>query len=155
MHRYLARPGILLAIAFFVTGCASLQPEIREPTYRIEGVELLQLGLTEQRFRLTLLVNNPNDRALPVRALRYSVDLEEIPLAEGESEERFTLPANSEHPVRLDVRTRLLQDLPALMRKLEMNQQRFAYQLRGEVDYGNWIRGTRSFERDGHLRLTF
>ena len=145
--------AILTFAAVLLGGCAALQPEIKEPTYKLDSVELLQLGLTEQRFRLTLLVDNPNNRALPVRELRYSVDLEGIQLADGKSEERFTLPANTELPVHLEVRTRLLQSLPELMQKMDGSTRQLAYELRGEVDYGTLIRGTRPFERRGRLTL--
>ncbi len=144
---------LAVVLALLLVGCAGQQPEIREPTYRLERVELLQLGLTEQRFALTLLVDNPNDRALPVRALTYSVDLEGIPLAEGESNDRFTLPANSEHPVRLEVRTRLLESMPELLRRMDLQAGELGYELRGEVEYGTWMRGSRAFERRGRVTL--
>ncbi|VFT42184.1 lipoprotein [Pseudomonas aeruginosa] len=40
------------------------------------------------RFR----IDNPNDFSLPVRGLQYTVQLNDIQLAEGESGQWFTVP---------------------------------------------------------------
>ena len=152
----MSRPRGLPALAIFLIalvlpGCSALEQDIREPEYRLERLELLELGVVEQRFRLTLLVDNPNRRALPVRALRYSLDVEGIPLAEGALEEGFTIPANTEHPVTLEFGTRLLQTMPRLLQHVGAGT--VGYSLQGEVDYGRWIRGTRPFERRGRISL--
>ncbi|QIT56607.1 LEA type 2 family protein [Aquisalimonas sp. 2447] len=145
--------GLVAAGLFSLAACSVFQPELEEPEFRLERVTVLALGLSEQRFRLTLEVDNPNRQSLQVREIRYAVTLGGLDFAEGESTEGFRLAGEDTTTVDLEARTQLLGSLPELSRMAYSGQRSFDYTLGGEVKYGRFFRGTRAFDRTGSVRL--
>ena len=142
----------LALIMFLLIGCA-MQPRFEEPTFRVTGVEPVALGLGEQQWRLTLRIDNPNNVALPVRALRYRMSLADTDFASGTKADGFTIAANDSTVLDLDVTTHLIQSLPRFMALLDGSASDVAYRLTGDVEYGRFFRGTRQFNQEGRLRL--
>ncbi|MFO7859205.1 MAG: LEA type 2 family protein [Ectothiorhodospiraceae bacterium] len=140
--------------ALMVAGCSSLQPpELKEPSVRLERVSVLQLGMEQQRFGLTLAVTNPNALALRIRELDYAVALAGVDLAEGRLGEAFTLSANDTTEVEVEADTQLLQRLPELMRLVRSDTDGVDYTLTGNVAYGDWFRGEQPFSHSGSVTL--
>ena len=146
---------LITAIAtLLIAACSSLQPpELQEPTVRLERVSVLQLGMEQQRFGLTLAVTNPNALGLRVRELDYAVSLGGVDLADGRLGDAFTLSANDTSEVEVEVDTHLLQRLPELMRLVRSGTQGVDYTLTGNVAYGEWFRGEQAFSHSGSVEL--
>ncbi|MBX9754903.1 MAG: LEA type 2 family protein, partial [Pseudomonadaceae bacterium] len=82
--------GLLLCF----TDCSSLiSDDLRDPSVRLLKVDVVKAKLLEQKFVLHFRIDNPNNMSLPVRFLHYKVRLNGVPLAEGESDRDFTIPA--------------------------------------------------------------
>lgn len=146
----------IAAMAFAVTllnACSLLERPLEEPEFRVDRVSILELGASEQRFRITLAVDNPNPHSLRVREIRYALQLGGLELAEGQSTSAFTLAAEDTTTVDLDARTQLLGSLPGLMRMAYSGRRTFDYKLTGEVAYGRFFRGSQGFSRNGSLEL--
>lgn len=145
----------LLVVLVTVSGCALTRPDLEDPTFRLAGVEPLAMGLFEQRFRLTIRVDNPNDLSLPIRTMRYQLELAGLDFASGMTSDGFTLPARDSTTFEVDVITNLADSLPRLLRLVNDQRDSLDYALRGKVEYGRFIRGERPFEQKGTLQLTF
>ena len=147
------RLGLVALTTALLAACSVFQPDLEEPEFRLEQVKILHLGVGEQRFALTLAVDNPNRQSLQVRELRYAVTLGGLDFAQGETSRGFTLAGQDTTEVELEARTQLLGSLPELARMASSGQRSFDYRLEGEVDYGRFFRGTRDFDRTGSVRL--
>lgn len=81
--------GLLLALA----GCAGLPVGVEAPRVSLAGLRPEALGLLEQQYLLTLRVQNPNDFALDIAGLDYTLEVNDQPFAEGVAASGKTIPA--------------------------------------------------------------
>lgn len=72
--------GVLLGS---LGGCTYIGRNYDEPQVELTGVELIRARLWSQDFVLHFRVQNPNDSALPVRSLAYTVYLNDLLLSQG------------------------------------------------------------------------
>lgn len=92
-----------LTILFALGGCASLAPKVDPPHISLNDIKLKEVGLFEQRFTLTLRIQNPNDFALPIKGMDYEVFLNDQKFARGVSSDAVTVPALGEALTSVDV----------------------------------------------------
>ncbi|MCJ8170120.1 LEA type 2 family protein [Atopomonas sediminilitoris] len=134
------------------SGCALFSgSQYREPEISLEQVEVEKASLWEQRLALTIRVDNPNSVSLPINKLIYSVDLDGVLLASGQSNSSFTVPANGHRRVTLPVRTNLWRHIKRIVKMLEKPDNPVPYRLRGEVKTGMLFGQTLTVDRSGHL----
>jgi LEA14-like dessication related protein len=79
-------------MAVLLTACAMGQ-KFEQPKLEVVNVEMLKGDLFKQELRVRMRVENPNDRALPVRGISYQMEVAGKPFASGESEKNFEVPA--------------------------------------------------------------
>ena len=78
----------VLALMLSLGGCASwFDSDVRDPELHLLRVETVKARLMQQRFILHFRLDNPNDSALQMRGLSYSVHLDELLLAQGDHEQ--------------------------------------------------------------------
>lgn len=123
----------LLAMLLILPGCAYLQREVETPEVVLESIALESLSLSRQRFRVSLLVTNPNDFRLPIASIAYAVRLEDVPLTSGVFDDGMSLPARATETVSLSVDTDLLTTGRGLLDWLRNPGEDIAYSIRGEV----------------------
>ncbi len=90
-----------------LAGCAGITTRPQPPAVSLTGLELVQLGATEQRFRVRLQIHNPNSFALPIQSLDYVLRLDDEAFAQGSSEQPTTIPALGDSPLELLVSANL------------------------------------------------
>jgi LEA14-like dessication related protein len=83
---------LLMVTALLLGGCAQYRPV----DAFVIGLTPAESGALEQRIRIDLRIQNPNDRALVVRGMRVELDVNGQRLARGVSDVRFTIPALGE-----------------------------------------------------------
>lgn len=142
--------SLCLWLAF--SGCSSVMTDdLQDPEVRLLKVDVVKAKLLEQKFVLRFRIDNPNDLSLPVRFLRYKVKLNGVPLAEGESDRDFTIPAKGHKNFEIPVRTNLWRHLKQIVNMLEDPDKPISYQLQGEVKTG-WMFGRSvHLERKGEI----
>ena len=86
------RTGLLLALLVLPGASASLAGLKQQPGIRVAGVDLVELGLLEQRFAELLRVRNPNGVELPITGLSFDIDVNGLRFVSGLSEEAVTVP---------------------------------------------------------------
>lgn len=108
-------PMLLIALTLnLLAGCTSLTKPWLAPEVTPTGLEPRGLGLGGQSFIVRLLVKNPNDRTLPIKAMTYRLYLEGEELANGSSELDRQIPAFGEQMLDLRVNSNLFAVLPQL-----------------------------------------
>jgi len=143
----------VLTACALLAGCA-LQPQLETPRLSVSEVDILGGDLWQQRLRVRLHVQNPNDRSLAVRQLEYTLEVEGQQLASGTSTASFTVPALGETDFDMSVTTNLAGTvLKLLARGPDALAQGVPYRLAGKLTLSEgWIRSI-PFEQRGNLRL--
>lgn len=76
-------PVLLLLVLVSLSGCAYLPSGTEPPRVHLVGLQLTQVDVFEQRYRLRLRIQNPNDFALNIRGLDFRVDVTASALPRG------------------------------------------------------------------------
>lgn len=131
------RTMALLSLVVGLSGCSTwLGRDFEEPQVRLAKVDIIKARLLEQQFLLRFRIDNPNDHSLPVRGLVYTVHLNDIELASGESSGWLTVPANGFRYYEVPVYTNLWRHMKYIVRLLEKPDRPIAYRLDGDLKIG-------------------
>lgn len=139
---------LCLSLALF-SGCATFQPE--PPEVRLADLAIERIGLFEQRYRIGLRMQNPNDRALDIESLRFDLALAGRSFADGVAAGGFTLPAGGEERVEVVVSSDLGSVLDLLSDWVSGNRA-LPYRLSGEARLAGWGISV-PFAREGRLEM--
>lgn len=144
---------ILFVFGIFVvallSGCSGLS---KKPEISLAGVDLVGLGLAEQRFVLKLRINNPNEVDLLVKALDFDLELEGQHFARGVSEQPVSVPRRGEAILEVKVVSRLSTVLKPLREARKDGRSQVAYRMYGNVELDGMRRYP--FERKGDISLS-
>lgn len=115
------------------TGCTLIAPRFEHPNLSVVAVEVESAQLTGQRFRVRMRVQNPNDRALPVTGLSYTLQLAGEDFGQGLSASAFTVPARGETEFDMIVTTNLAATIFRILPRLSDSSQPIEYRMTGTV----------------------
>jgi LEA14-like dessication related protein len=124
---------LLAGPALGLAGCALFAPHVQHPNLSVVGVEVADAQLLEQRFRVRVRVQNPNDRALPVRGLSFTMELAGEDFGYGESANAFTVPPLGEAEFDTFVTTHLATTLFRILPRLKDSARPLEYRVVGKV----------------------
>ena len=147
------RRAVSLAIVVaLLGGCAA---PLQKPEVSLAGVELVGVGLVEQRLLLKLKISNPNDVDLPVKSLSFDLDLDGQPFAKGASEQPVTIARHAE--AQLDVK--VVSRLGDVLKQLNAARQngKLGYRIHGRVELGTERPAgpaSVAFDRSGEVSLS-
>ncbi len=143
---------LILTLLGSLNGCASwFGSTLQEPEIQLLRVDVQRARLTDQRFDLYFRIDNPNPVRLPVRGMLYSLHLNEMKLAAGESTDWFTVPAYGRHTFKVPVRTNLWRHLKKMVRLFEKPDQPIRYQLQAQIRTGLLFGHEVQVSRDGEI----
>jgi len=143
--------GGMLALA--LSACALVHPHIEQPIVRVVAVELRGGNLLQQNFVVKLNVQNPNDRALPVRELTFALKVEGVDFASGASEQAFSVPALGSADFQMDISANLGLAVLKLADKRQQHADALAYDLTGTARLSSPFRKQVAFHQNGLLPL--
>jgi LEA14-like dessication related protein len=144
----------ILAAALALGGCSAFVPKLESPRLSIVNVELLQGTIWEQRLRVHIRVENPNDRALPVASLAYSIEVAGQELAHGASNDSFIVPALGETEFATDVSANMAVALLTLLaRGHDAANTPVDYRIVGKVELASGMMRSIPFEQKGSFKL--
>jgi LEA14-like dessication related protein len=146
-------PHLVLAGCALLAGCSLFVPRLQTPHLSVTGIDWLGGDLLTQRFRLHVHVQNPNDRALPVAGLSYTLYVFGDSLAQGVSATGFTVPAQGEAEFDTNVTANAAPTMLRLLTRADLRSRPVEYRLVGKVDLASgWPRSV-PFEQRGTLSL--
>ncbi|WP_323002536.1 LEA type 2 family protein [Denitromonas sp.] len=143
------RRVLMAAAALTLAGCASLPLNMQPPEVSVSDLRLLDVGLLEQRFGLSLRVLNPNDAEIPIDGLSFTVELNGKPFAKGVSNQAVTVPRLSEAMLEVEA----VSSLSGLLRQfgsMARGQERIDYRIYGTLYTGNLFGGV-PFDQKGEV----
>ncbi len=144
-------PG-LLTLAL-LSACA-LAPRFETPKLSVVNVQLLSSDFLAQRVRVRLRVQNPNDRALAVRGLTYTIEVAGQTFASGQSAASFVVPALGEAEFDSNVTTNLAGTLMTLLsRGPDSLSQKIDYRLSGKLSLSSGLLRSIAFDERGSFSL--
>ena len=144
-------PGATLAVALLLGGCALTR--LQAPAITAGSVELTDMALDEQRFTVHLHVENPNDRALPIKSVNCTLQLEDVDVGQGESAAPFSVPAHGATDFDMLVRTNFVASVPNLLRRVIQRGDLPQYHLSGSVNPDHALLPPIPFAKSGQIRL--
>jgi hypothetical protein len=136
-----------------LSACALVHPHFEKPTVRVVAVELRGGNLKQQQFAVKLNVQNPNDRALPVRELTFTLELEGVDFASGSSEQPFTVPALGDTDFQVDISANLGLAVLTLADKRQHHAAGLAYELTGTARLSAPFMKQFAFHQNGTVPL--
>lgn len=135
--RKMSRAMLMLGLVLALAGCSTwFSSDFEDPRVELAKVEIIKARLLEQQFLLRFRVDNPNEQSLPVRGLVYTVHLNDVELASGESSGWLTVPAHSHEYYEVPVQTNLWRHMKYIVRLLEKPDRPIAYRLNGQLKTG-------------------
>lgn len=133
IRRTAALCGLLL-LASFASGCTALKLQQADPPkVTLTSLELTGMTLFEQDFNLGLRLTNPNDFALPIAGLSYTIKLNGEEFANGATNQSVTVPALGDAVVHLTVHANMLGNLQQFRRWQSNPPDKLDYALSGKL----------------------
>ena len=122
------RPLWAAALSLCLIGCA---PKFNRPNVSVVDVELRSANLLQQTFAVKLNVQNPNDRALPVKGLHLELSAGGEQIASGVSDHAFVVPPFGESEFDMTVKANMALVLLKLSQKADQYADSIDYDLSG------------------------
>ena len=149
--------GLILALCIILqlmlSGCAGLMRQPEPPHVTLTALEPLDLTLFEQRFRLILRLQNPNDFELPIVGMDCSVEINQREFAYGVSRQAVTVPAFGEGVMEVTVVSSIFKVLSQIQEWSGESGGLLRYRLSGGVSLAGGFRRI-PFEYRGEFRFT-
>ena len=140
--------------ALALTGCSTLMPQLQTPQLSIVNVELGESTLWQQRLKVRMHVQNPNDRALPIKGLSYELEVNGQDFANGVSAASFTVPAMGEADFDMNITANVASSLIKLLGKgSDPLADKLDYRLKGKISLASGLLRSIPFEERGTFNL--
>lgn len=123
-----------VASVCLMSACASTTSFVESPTIRLANIRTGHMSFDRQNFVLEFEIHNPNVFPLPVKAIRYNLQIAEQRFASGESQGEFTVPAAGDGKFAISVDLDMLQQASRLASMLRVGSSGdLPYKLSGDV----------------------
>ncbi len=116
-----------------LTGCAIMGGLSEPPRVSLVGITPVDVQLFEQRFRVTLRVQNPNSQDITIRGLDYEIIVNDRLFAQGVSGKSMTIPANGENTAEVEVVSTFQRVMEQLQELGIRGKPSIDYAIRGHV----------------------
>ena len=129
-----------------LSGCSLFVPKLEKPTLSVVSVRMLKGDLWHQELKVRMRVQNPNDRALPVKGLSYELDVDGQDFAHGISGDSFVVPARGEAEFDLGVSANMAS---MLIKVLGQGGKQIDYHLTGKISLSAGLLRSFTFNEHG------
>lgn len=133
-----------------MSGCSLFVPKLQPPRLSIVSVDLQKASLWQQKLRMRVHVQNPNDRVLPIKGISYRLDVNGQPFAHGESAASFVVPALGEAEFDMNTTANMTGTLITL---LGHGTDSIDYRLVGKVSLSIGLLRSIPFDEHGTFKL--
>lgn len=122
-----------MAAMLMLAGCSWFSPHFERPSLQVANIQMLDGNFFSQTFLVTLRIQNPNDRALPVNGLSADLKIAGEPFATGVTNRAFTVPALGETEFDLKVNANMALGVLKLLSRSQDQRDSIDYELNGKV----------------------
>jgi LEA14-like dessication related protein len=134
-----------------LSGCSLFVPKLEAPRLSIVSVEFLKGALWEQKLRVRLHVENPNDRVLPVKGITYTLDVNGQEFAHGESAASFVVPPRGDAEFDMNMTANMAGTIISLLS--HGSEASVEYHLAGKISLSEGLWRSIPFEQRGSFKL--
>ena len=150
MLKHSIRLAWITLMLVWLGGCATLGEPTEPPRVTLSNLKMIDAQLFEQRYALTLRIQNPNSFDLDVNGLSFEVELNGREFAHGVSNKGVLIPAYGESTLEVGV-TSSLFNIVDQINALERRQGKsLEYRIHGKISTANHLLSL-SFERKGEI----
>ena len=150
LQRVLRLPLLCLSVTL-LSACSLMH--LQAPDITPTSVELVDAQLDQQRFKVGLHVQNPNDRSLPIKSANCALQIQGVEVGRGETTEPFDVPAHGESDIAMTVTTNLATSVPNLVMRLFSARELPSYRLSGSVNPDITLLPPIPFSKSGQFNL--
>ena len=143
----------LIVLALTLSGCSLVTPKFTRPNVTVISVELRGGNLLQQNFAVKLNIQNPNDRALPVRGLHVELNVGGEQIASGVSDRAIIVPAFGESEFDMTITANLALALLKLADKANQHADTIDYEVTGVANIDLPFLRALPFHQSGSLNL--
>jgi LEA14-like dessication related protein len=120
--------------AAWIAACSLVAPHFERPVLSVAGIELVGGNLLQQNFLVKFMVQNPNDRALPVTSLHAELNVLGERVASGVSNRAFVVPAQGTSEFDMTISANLALVLFKLKENTDKHSDDIDYELTGAAN---------------------
>src|SRR5258708_33678507 len=124
-------PLLFIGWSLCLVACSLVTPKFERPTVSVTGIELVNGNLLQQNFRVKFNIRNPNDRALPVSGLHAALSVGGEPVAQGQNERAFVVPAKGDVEFDMMITANMALALLKLGHAMDQHADSIAYDVSG------------------------
>lgn len=125
---------LVVLASVMLAACSTLPTNLVAPKVDLVGIQMMSTDMFAQKFRMRVKVENPNDVELPVKGLEYQILLMGDSFAEGNSTDRFVLPAKGEAEFDMIVTTNFVSSFGRLLSRVGGGKlENLDYEISGDV----------------------
>ncbi|MFO1468807.1 MAG: LEA type 2 family protein [Steroidobacteraceae bacterium] len=136
-----------------VSGCALFTPKFERPNLAVTNIQMLEGNFFSQTFLVTLKIQNPNDRALPVNGLAADLKIAGEPFATGVTNRAFNVPALGEAEFDMRVNANMALGVLKILSRSPEQRDAIDYELNGKVSIDLPFMRSIPFHQNGALSL--
>ncbi|MGD8925350.1 MAG: LEA type 2 family protein [Thioalkalispiraceae bacterium] len=122
----------VISILIMLAGCKVA--ELKKPEVSVIGSRFVSVSLAQGRLDNKLRITNPNVFKLPVKAIHYTLLLNDREFVSGQTDRSLNVAAGGTQQVQLPLMIQYEKLLKGLGSVFQNKTIRF--QLRGEIDFG-------------------
>ena len=142
----------VLCLALFISGCASVMPDIDPPKVTVEKVESIPSESGAPRFKISLRVINPNTQSLDIAGISYGIEIMGQEVVSGVTNDVPVIEGYSEGVVTLDAGLQLFQVFRLLTSLGKSQGEALEYRFVAKIDFKGLV-PTQHVEEKGELTL--
>jgi Late embryogenesis abundant protein len=139
LAQYLRLLAFLLLPGLLLPGCASLSTDMDPPKVTLESFSSLPSEGAGPRFEIKLRVQNPNEQALDIVGISYTIELLGKEVMSGVTNDVPVIDGYSEGVVSLEAGVQLLQVLRLLASLGQAETDALDYRFTAKVDFSGLV----------------
>ena len=141
----------MCALIALQLACSATSRSIQPPRVELVGLSVLQ---PSQRFRVSLLLTNPNAEPVPIEELRFSVRLAGEGRLTGNSSGPLIVPAQGEETLRVEVEGDMISSVSRLISLVQGPRGTLQYEIVGDMTTDRRSRNSFPFDSSGQVPLS-
>ena len=125
---------ILLLIAIFLSGCATLSPDWEDPTVTVTSFRALPSEGMTPSFEVGLRILNPNAADLELEGIVYTISLEGKELIKGVGKDFPVIEGYSQEDITITASVQLMAGLRLIGGLMNSRSETLSYEFQAKLD---------------------
>lgn len=146
----------ILVVAALLAGCGALGGRLETPRLSVIDAQLVKGDLFEQRLKVRMRVQNPNDRELAVKGITYTIDVAGEEFGHGMAANSFVVPRMGEAEFDMMITANMAGMLVRVLggeKNRDADLSAIDYRIHGKVALASGFLRSIPFEDKGSFKI--